>query len=109
MNDRVFVTACDNYENALEPALDRIMEMTGWLADPTLAGRRVLVKPNLLTDRVPEQAVTTHPALVRQVIRRLKACGAHVTVGDSPASAANLARVWERSGIGAVCAEENVP
>ena len=53
MNDRVFVTACDNYENALEPALDRIMEMTGWLADPTLAGRRVLVKPNLLTDRVP--------------------------------------------------------
>jgi uncharacterized protein (DUF362 family)/Pyruvate/2-oxoacid:ferredoxin oxidoreductase delta subunit len=109
MNHPVFIAACDNYESALEPALDRIMEMTGWLADPTLAGRRVLVKPNLLTDRAPEQAVTTHPALVRQVIRRLKACGAHVTVGDSPASAANLARVWERSGIGAVCAEENVP
>ena len=109
MNNSVFVTSCSDYESALEPALDRILDMTGWLAEPVLAGRRVLVKPNLLTDRAPEQAVTTHPALVRQVIRRLKARGAHVTVGDSPASAANLARVWERSGIGAVCAEEGVP
>lgn len=98
-----------DYESALEQALDRILNMTGWLAESALAGRRVLVKPNLLTDRAPDQAVTTHPALVRQVIRRLKACGARVTVGDSPASAANLARVWERSGIGAVCAEEGVP
>ncbi|HRR34489.1 MAG TPA: DUF362 domain-containing protein [Kiritimatiellia bacterium] len=93
----------------MEPALDRLVSMTGWPAASALSGRRVLIKPNLLTDRTPEQAVTTHPALVRHVIRRLKACGAHVTVGDSPASAANLARVWERSGIGAVCAEEGVP
>ncbi len=109
MNDRVFVAACGDYEASLAPALDRILEMSGRLADSAVADRRVLVKPNLLTDRPPEQAVTTHPALVRLVIRRLKAAGAQVTVGDSPASAANLARVWERSGIGAACAEEGVP
>jgi len=109
MNNQVYRVACGDYEAALAPALDRLLEMTGWLADSAVAGQRVLVKPNLLTDREPAQAVTTHPALVRLVIRRLKAAGAQVTVGDSPASAANLACVWERSGIGAVCAEEGVP
>ena len=109
MNNQVYRVACGDYEAALAPALDRMLEMAGWLADSAIAGQRVLVKPNLLTDRAPEQAVTTHPALVRLVVRRLKAAGARVTVGDSPASAANLACVWERSGIGAVCAEEGVP
>jgi uncharacterized protein (DUF362 family)/Pyruvate/2-oxoacid:ferredoxin oxidoreductase delta subunit len=69
----------------------------------------VLVKPNLLTDRTPELAVTTHPALVRAVVLRLQRCGAKILVGDSPASAIQLARVWERTGIQAVCQELRVP
>ena len=109
MKNEVFIAACDDYGAGLPQAVDRLLDMTGWLDGAGLAGKRVLLKPNLLTDRTPEQAVTTHPALVRHVIRRLKAAGAQVSVGDSPASAANLQRVWERSGIGAVCAEEDVP
>jgi uncharacterized protein (DUF362 family)/Pyruvate/2-oxoacid:ferredoxin oxidoreductase delta subunit len=109
MKDQVFVAACDDYGEALIPAVDRLMDTADGLSRGRVAGQKILVKPNLLTDRTPDQAVTTHPALVRQVVRRLKAAGAHVTVGDSPASTANLHRVWERSGIGAVCHEENVP
>jgi uncharacterized protein (DUF362 family)/Pyruvate/2-oxoacid:ferredoxin oxidoreductase delta subunit len=109
MKNDVFIAACRDYGETLPHALDRLFGMTGWLDGAGLAGQRVLVKPNLLTDRLPEQAVTTHPALVRHVIRRLKNAGARVTVGDSPASTANIRRVWERSGIGAVCAEEGVP
>ena len=109
MKNEVFFVKCDDYGPALSEALDRLQDLTGWFASPGLSGKRVLIKPNLLTDRTPEQAVTTHPELVRQVIRRLKAAGAQVSVGDSPASTANLQRVWERSGIGAVCAEEHVP
>jgi uncharacterized protein (DUF362 family)/Pyruvate/2-oxoacid:ferredoxin oxidoreductase delta subunit len=109
MKNEVFVAACEDYGEALPRAVDRLLEMTGWLEGAGLSGLRVLVKPNLLTDRAPDQAVTTHPALVRQVVRRLKQAGARVAVGDSPASTANLGRVWERSGIGAVCAEEGVP
>jgi uncharacterized protein (DUF362 family)/Pyruvate/2-oxoacid:ferredoxin oxidoreductase delta subunit len=110
MTHRVAFVRCGGYGPELSAAVDRLFALTGWLDAPAaVTGRRVLIKPNLLTDRTPEQAVTTHPELVRCVIRRLKAAGAHVSVGDSPASTANLRNVWRASGLEAVCAEEGVP
>jgi len=109
MNTTVYFVRCGDYGAELAQAFDRLFALTGWLASRDLTGKRVLLKPNLLTDRTPEQAVTTHPEIMRHLIRRLTAAGAQVTVGDSPASTANLARVWELSGLAAVCAEERVP
>lgn len=109
MSNEVAFARCDDYGEGLPAALDRLWSMTGWLKGTELRGRNVLLKPNLLTDRLPEQAVTTHPEVVRHVIRRLKAAGARVSVGDSPASAANLRQVWQASGLEAVCAAEGVP
>jgi uncharacterized protein (DUF362 family)/Pyruvate/2-oxoacid:ferredoxin oxidoreductase delta subunit len=106
--DTVAFVRCRDYGVGLAAAVARAFELSGWSAADTLSGKRVLVKPNLLTDRKPEQAVTTHPEVVRQVIRWLKQRGAHVVVGDSPASTANLKNVWESSGLRAVCAEEQV-
>ncbi|NLF23990.1 MAG: DUF362 domain-containing protein, partial [Lentisphaerae bacterium] len=100
---------CRDYASSLPDALDRLAgDLGGW---PRLvpAGTTVLVKPNLLTDRRPEEAVTTHPALLRAVLQRLLACGARVTVGDSPASAVQLAQVWEKTGVRDVCGELGVP
>lgn len=100
---------CPEYDASLPQALDDLLaDLGGWerLVPP---GTTVLVKPNLLTDRTPELAVTTHPALVRAVVLRLQRCGARILVGDSPASAVQLARVWERTGIQAVCQELGVP
>lgn len=102
--------ACPAYDDRVPEAVGRafaLLKARGEL--PALAGKRVLVKPNLLTDRLPEQAVTTHPAVLRAVIRFLRAAGAEVTVGDSPASTANIANVWAKSGLAAVCTEEGVP
>lgn len=109
MKNKVFFVRCDDYGPTFAEAADRLLGLTGWLDAAALTGKRVLLKPNLLTDRTPEQAVTTHPELVRHVIRRFKAAGAQVTVGDSPASTANLRQVWHATGMAAVCAEENVP
>ncbi|MBP5511221.1 MAG: DUF362 domain-containing protein [Kiritimatiellae bacterium] len=109
MKHAVHVVRCPDYEIALPEAFERLAAASGLFDAAALCGKRVLVKPNLLTDRLPEQAVTTHPSLVRLVIRRLKAAGAVVSVGDSPASTANLKVTLERSGIGAVCEEEGVP
>ena len=108
INEVVFVR-CNDYGPALGEALQRIFALTGWLENGAANGKKVLLKPNLLTDRTPEQAVTTHPELVRHVIRLLKSAGASVTVGDSPASTANLRNVWQKTGMEAVCAEEGVP
>ena len=105
----VWIVRCDDYADALAPAFARLVAESSLLAPQAVAGRRVLVKPNLLTDRTPDQAVTTHPELLRLAIRHLKASGAEVAVGDSPASAANIRAVLERTGVGAVCKEEGVP
>lgn len=105
----VHVVRCADYGESLAPAFARLLGSCRLLEPSAVRGRRVLVKPNLLTDRTPEQAVTTHPSLLRLVIRHLKSSGAVVSVGDSPASAANLRNVLERTGIGDVCCEEGVP
>ncbi len=109
MNNDVFFVHCADYGHELAKALDRLSGMAGLFRPEEVCGRNVLVKPNLLTDRLPEQAVTTHPELVRQVVRRLKAAGAEVSVGDSPASTANLKQVWQKTGMADVCAAEGVP
>ena len=109
MKQAVHIVRCADYAASLQAAFDRLADESGLFATDSLRGRRVLVKPNLLADRTPEQAVTTHPEVLRLAVRRLKAAGATVSVGDSPASTANLKAVLERSGIGAVCEEEGVP
>ena len=48
-----------------------------------LAGKRVLVKPNILGGHAPEKAVTTHPALVAAVVENLQKHGATPMVGDN--------------------------
>lgn len=90
-------------------AIDRALALLGGTESFGLSGKRVLVKPNLLCDRPPEDAVTTHPEILRAAIRMLKTAGADVRVGDSPASAIRLRRVWEVTGAEAVCREEGVP
>lgn len=107
MNTVIF-TACRDYATALPAAVERIFTDSRWLSTENLGGKKILVKPNMLTDRTPEQAVTTHPEFLRQVIRNLRQRGAEITVGDSPASAANLKAVWEKTGMAAVCQQEGV-
>jgi uncharacterized protein (DUF362 family)/Pyruvate/2-oxoacid:ferredoxin oxidoreductase delta subunit len=105
----VAFAACPDYGAGLAPALDGLLgHLGGWEA-VVRPGQKVLVKPNLLADAPPSHAVTTHPELVRHVVRGLRRAGATVQVGDSPASAMSLERVWQVSGVAEVCAAEGVP
>lgn len=47
-------------------------------------GRKTLIKPNMLGPFTPEEGVTTHPVMVRAVVRQLLGRGAEVIVGDNP-------------------------
>lgn len=63
-------------------------------------GQTVLLKPNLLSPRPPEQAVTTHPAVVAAVAKLcLDAGAARVWVGDSCAGDHPEKRLWEKTGM----------
>ncbi|MGD0230508.1 MAG: DUF362 domain-containing protein [Syntrophorhabdales bacterium] len=62
------------------------------------SGNTVVVKPNLGWDRRPEQAATTHPAVVRAIVEEcLKAGAKRVKVFDNPCN--DMRRTYENSGI----------
>ena len=62
------------------------------------AGDTVAVKPNMGWDRKPEQAATTHPAVVRAIVEEcLKAGAKRVKVFDNPCN--DMRRSYENSGI----------
>ena len=61
-------------------------------------GERILLKPNMLSAKLPEAAVTTHPALVKAVADLAHEAGATVMIGDSP-GIGGFHRVAELSGI----------
>jgi uncharacterized protein (DUF362 family)/Pyruvate/2-oxoacid:ferredoxin oxidoreductase delta subunit len=106
---KVSFLRCDSYERDLEEKIRELLLPLGGAKAFLSRGPNVLIKPNLLTDRDPDKAVTTHPALVRAVIRVFKAAGASVCVADSPASAVKIEKVFEKSGFARLCREEQVP
>lgn len=79
---------------ALRAALDAV----GGIGRFVHSGERVTVKPNIGWDRAPEQAATTHPLLVEEVVRQCLAAGAAgVIVTDVPCN--DPRRTFVRSGI----------
>ena len=79
----VAITGCGSYDQSLvDDAVKTVCRAAGM---PSVAGKRVLLKPNILSDSREELAITTHSAVVRAVIRLLKGEGAsEIYVGDSP-------------------------
>lgn len=79
----VAVVRCSTYnEQKIEESIKRVFELSPL---PDIEGKRILLKPNILSDSKPEKAVTTHPEIVKQTILYLKKQGAGtIYVGDSP-------------------------
>lgn len=98
---------CEKYElEIIYEKLKKGFELTGGL--DFVKGKKVLLKPNLLAPAAPEKAVTTHPLVVKAVIRLLKeAEAAEVLVGDSPGIGTQEI-IYDVTGIKDVLIEENV-
>ena len=65
-------------------ALRLLLEPLGGIQAFVKSGQQVLLKPNLLSGKHPDRAVTTHPEIVRAVAELTLEAGATVTIGDSP-------------------------
>ena len=104
MNDHSVVLArCGSYDSgALSEAL-RASVSALHLGEDFFRGKRVLLKPNLVLAKKPEQAATTHPAMIRALADILFEAGAEsVTLADSPGgpySAAALNHVYRVCGM----------
>jgi uncharacterized protein (DUF362 family)/NAD-dependent dihydropyrimidine dehydrogenase PreA subunit len=85
MKERVVLQAVADYARPqVEAAVERLLAPLGGMAAFVRPGQKVLLKPNMLAGKEPEKAVTTHPEIVRAVIRLAQQAGGIVAVGDSP-------------------------
>ncbi len=98
-NYRVSLQKLITYNRAeTQSALVQLLLPLGGMQAFVKPGQKVLIKPNLLAGKTPDKAVTTHPEIVRAVIKLAQECGGEVSLGDSPGigSPENVAR---KSGI----------
>jgi len=100
MNNKIAVRKCSEYD--LQKIYDHISDIYTRTDGPDVSGKRVLVKPNILTDDDPGKCISTHPVVVEAMIRFLQGKGATVLVGDSPAVHTQKFR-GEKAGIYRVC------
>ncbi len=97
----------ENIEKAVCKALDLINARRLMSKE----GMKILLKPNILMGKDPERAVTTHPEIVRAMIKWLKQFNpAKITVGESSGTSnpGATTQAFDKSGIKAVCEQESV-
>lgn len=88
----------------VKQGMRRLLSPLGGMAAFVKPGETVLLKPNLLAAKRPDEAVTTHPEVLRAVLELVLEAGGIPLVGDSP-GVGGLARVAEKSGLSAVVRE----
>lgn len=76
--EKVAAVRCASYdENQVERQLSRLMEAID-AAALIKPGMKVLIKPNLLSAKNPEEFTTTHPEVLRALVRYVQRHGAQV-------------------------------
>lgn len=94
---------CDSYErDEVLKAVRKAVKAAGGL--PNVKGKKVLLKPNLLSDADINRAVTTHPSVVYAVGKMIIEAGGILTIADSPGAGIvynqhSLKRVYHKCGI----------
>ena len=107
---RVSLVRCESYDTGLVfDAVKKSVDLIGGIEAFVRPGMKVLLKPNLLSARLPEDAVDTHPEVVRAVVRLVKSAGAVPFIGDSPGGFGNnMDEVFEKSGMKRIAGEEGI-
>lgn len=107
---KVSIVRClDYYTEHVFEAVKRAVDLSGGIENFVKPGMKVLLKPNLLSARAPEEAVDTHPEVVRAVVRLVKGAGAVPFIGDSPGGyGKNIEEVFVKSGMRKMALEEGV-
>ncbi len=81
MNTKVSIVRCPDYSQAKDAIIESL-ELIGGLEKIIRSGDRVLLKANILAARPPEDAVTTHPAIITAMCELVSDIGGIPIVGD---------------------------
>ena len=107
---QVAIVDCPGYEtNLVSQKVKESLELIGGLEQFIKPGMKVLLKPNFLSAKEPERAITTHPEVAAAVAREVRKLGAEVKIGDSPGGAKRgIKRVWQNTGFLDMCQRESI-
>ena len=83
MDNKVYVIKCPDYAQAGEK-VHELLDMMGGMNGFVEPGEKIVLKVNLLRKAPPDEAVSTHPAVVAEVARMTKAAGGKALIADSP-------------------------
>ncbi len=98
--DKVSIVKCGDYSQSYD-AVKRSLDLIGGIEKFVKKGDKVLIKPNFVSRRKPDEAITTHPEIIRAVIKLVEAAGGIVTIAESPGgpyNAALLKAVYSQCG-----------
>lgn len=103
MNFKVSIVRQVDYdESELEGSIRNAIDLCDFDLR-SVAGKKVLLKPNLLGAFPPERGVTTNPSFVYAAARVFIESGAEVSVGDSPNGIFEPELCWKTSGLKDAC------
>ena len=102
---KISISKCNSYnQENVDMAVDNCLNNLGGLSSFIKSGDTVLIKPNILLAKKPEEAITTHPTLIEALIKSIKNVDAVPVVGDSPGGlVGNVKGHWRITGIKDVC------
>ncbi len=104
-SDTVVLHAIDSYDEAqIAQILRNHLELLG-CDDSFFAGKKVVIKPNLVMKKAPEAAATTHPAVLSALLCVLKEKGVSPMIAESPGGLYNRQRL---EGVYRVCGIDEV-
>jgi uncharacterized protein (DUF362 family)/ferredoxin len=104
MSGSVSIARCKNYDLAtVESAIRQALSYFGSIEAFIKPGEQVCLKPNLLSDSKPNQAIVTHPVIVEAVMKMVIDAGGNPIIADSPGAgipytANALKRVYKTAG-----------
>lgn len=107
---KISIYQCNSYEKEnIQNAVDNCLADLGGISSFIKNGDTVLIKPNILLAKKPEEATTTHPAVIEAIINAVKEVGAIPVVGDSPGGlVGHVIKHWKITGIEEVCNRHDV-
>ncbi|NIO67693.1 MAG: DUF362 domain-containing protein, partial [Anaerolineae bacterium] len=82
MNRTAIVKCVDYQQDRVDRAVRESLNLLGGIERYVRPGARVLIKPNLITARRPDEAATTHPAVIKVLVQMVQAAGGLVTIAD---------------------------
>ncbi len=97
---QVSISKCSSYQlEEVQTAVLKCLDAIGGISSIIKPGDKVMIKPNMLQGRSPDDAITTHPAVVEAVVNIVKDAGAIPLIGDSPGGPARgMESFWDITG-----------